>query len=200
MRVSGWLRSSLLRILGVHWSGCPTDGASSHLISLRKPTLCAARSLVPVGETVRGRIAGEQRRRDPIFSRSIWWCRAVQTAVGCGGRHDAVDDGFMGLVSCVSTSFVKSLMYLDTVFHRDGKGFQGAECTMCKALRTPTVQRQLSMTAKCKRVHSHVHSTVLNGSINWPWSGQGACVGRPDYAPRLQTSHEAGTKLGWATK
>ena len=26
------------------------------------------------------------------------------------------------------------------------------------------------MTAKCKRVHSHVYSTVLNGSINWPWS------------------------------
>ena len=27
------------------------------------------------------------------------------------------------------------------------------------------------MMIKCKRVHSHVYSTVLNGSINWPWSG-----------------------------
>ena len=27
------------------------------------------------------------------------------------------------------------------------------------------------MAAKCKRVHSHVYSTVLNGSNNWPWSG-----------------------------
>ena len=40
------------------------------------------------------------------------------------GRHDAVDDGFMGLVSCVSTSFVKSLMYLDTVFIAMGKDFK----------------------------------------------------------------------------
>ena len=28
----------------------------------------------------------------------------------------------------------KSLMYLDTVFRRDGKGFQGAERSMCKVL------------------------------------------------------------------
>ena len=27
------------------------------------------------------------------------------------------------------------------------------------------------MTTKCKQFHSHVYSTVLNGSINWPWSG-----------------------------
>ena len=27
------------------------------------------------------------------------------------------------------------------------------------------------MTTKCKRVHSHAYSTVVNGSINWPWSG-----------------------------
>ena len=26
------------------------------------------------------------------------------------------------------------------------------------------------MATKSKRVHSHVYSTVLNGSINWPWS------------------------------
>ena len=24
---------------------------------------------------------------------------------------------------------------------------------------------------ECKRVHSHVFSTVLNGRVNWPWSG-----------------------------
>ena len=30
--------------------------------------------------------------------------------------------------------------------------------------------KTVSMTTKCKRVHSHVFSTVLDGSINWPWS------------------------------
>ena len=76
-------------------------------------------------------------------------------------------------------------------FHRDGKGFPGAECSMCKALgswwrdkyiyRTKTV----TMTTKCERVHSNVYSTVLNGSINWPWSGaminKVRGVGVPDF-------------------
>ena len=54
--------------------------------------------------------------------------------------------------------------------HRDGKGFQGAERTMCKGLgswwRGKYIYRSktVPMAAKCKRVHSHVYSTVLNGS------------------------------------
>ena len=48
---------------------------------------------------------------------------------------------------------------------------------MCKALRSWWRDKYIyrsktvTMTTKCKRVHSHVFSTVLNGSINWPWSG-----------------------------
>ena len=62
-------------------------------------------------------------------------------------------------------------------FHRDGKGFQGAERTICKGLRSwwrdkyICRSKTVPMTAKCKRVHSHVCSTVLNGSINWPLRG-----------------------------
>ena len=40
-----WLRSSSLRILGVHWSGCLTDSASSQLISSVSFLLCLLSSL-----------------------------------------------------------------------------------------------------------------------------------------------------------
>ena len=55
------------------------------------------------------------------------------------------------------------------------------------------------MTAKCKRVHSHVYSTVLNGSINWRWSGATINKVRAWDAQKLrhlQTTHEAGRNLG----
>ena len=48
---------------------------------------------------------------------------------------------------------------------------------MCKALRSWWRDKYIyrsktvTMTTKCKRDHSHVYSTVLNGSTNWPWSG-----------------------------
>ena len=48
---------------------------------------------------------------------------------------------------------------------------------MCKALRSWWRDKYIyrsktvSMKTKCMRVHSHVYSTVLNVSINWPWSG-----------------------------
>ena len=66
---------------------------------------------------------------------------------------------------------------LGSRYHRDGKGFQGAERTMCKGMgswwRDKNIHRSktVPMVTKCKRVHSRVYSTVLNGSINWPWSG-----------------------------
>ena len=62
-------------------------------------------------------------------------------------------------------------------FHLDGKGVQGGERIMCKGLgswwRDKYIYRSktVPMTTKCKRVHSHVNSTVLNGSMNWLWSG-----------------------------
>ena len=59
-------------------------------------------------------------------------------------------------------------------FHRDGKGFQGDEpCAKgLRRWRDKYIYRStVPMTAKCKRVHAHVYSTVLNGSINWHWSG-----------------------------
>ena len=61
-------------------------------------------------------------------------------------------------------------------YHRDGKGFQGAERTMCKGVgclwRDKFIYRSktVPMLTKCWRVLSHVSSTALNGSINWPWS------------------------------
>ena len=76
---------------------------------------------------------------------------------------------------CKTDNFVP--LVVPNRFHRDGKVFQGAERSMCKALgswwRDKNIYRSktLSMTTKCKRVRSHVYSTVLNSSINWPWSG-----------------------------
>ena len=73
--------------------------------------------------------------------------------------------------------FVKSLKSRDTVYIADGKGFQGAERSMRKALRSwwrnknIYCSKTVPMTTKCKRVHNHVYSTVLNGSTNWRWSG-----------------------------
>ena len=61
-------------------------------------------------------------------------------------------------------------------FHRDGKGFQGADRTMCKGMgcwwrdRHIHSSKSVSMQAKCRRVFSHLYSTALNGSTNWPWS------------------------------
>ena len=75
-------------------------------------------------------------------------------------------------------------------FHRDGKGFQGAERTMCKALRSWWRDKYIHraktvpMMTKCKRDRSHVYSTALNGSINWPWSG--ALILRLTFRPRMR--------------
>ena len=61
-------------------------------------------------------------------------------------------------------------------YHRDGTGSQGAERTMCKGLvswwRDKFIfhSKTVLMVTKCKRVHSHVYCTVLNGSINSSWS------------------------------
>ena len=89
----------------------------------------------PCRETVRGRIAGERRRRDSIFSRSVWLCGAVQppSAVGsprCCRRW--VQEPCQLCLHMICEVFD----VLGYRFHRDGKGFQGAECTMCKALRS----------------------------------------------------------------
>ena len=59
---------------------------------------------------------------------------------------------------------------LEYRYHRDGKGFQGAERTMCKGMeswwRDKYIYRSktVPMIAKCKRVHSHVYSTALNAA------------------------------------
>ena len=86
-------------------------------------------------------------------------------------------------------------------YHRDGKGFQGAESTTCKGMgslcrgtyicRSKTVP----MAAKCKRVHGHVYSTVLNGSINWPWSGATINTVRAWEAKILRLTFRPGRKL-----
>ena len=57
-----------------------------------------------------------------------------------------------------------------------GRDSKGAERTMCKGQGSGWRDKYLyrsrtdPMTTKCRRVHRHVKSTALNGSINWPWS------------------------------
>ena len=91
-------------------------------------------------------------------------------------------------------------------YHRDGMGFQGAERTTCKGLgnwwRDKYIYRSktVPVAGKCKRVRSHVYSTVLNGSINWPWSGAminkvGAWEAK-DTASHREASQEAGRNVG----
>ena len=59
-------------------------------------------------------------------------------------------------------------------FHRGGKGFQAAERSMSKALRSwwrdkhINFSKTVPLTTNFERVYSHVYSTVLNGTINWP--------------------------------
>ena len=101
---------------------------------------------------------------------SLWWTSTYKhedmRTLHVGGR-----DKMWDLPSC------EVFDVLGYLFHRDGKGFQGAERSMCKALRSWWRDKYIyrsktvSMTTTCKRVHSHVYSTVLHGSINWPWSG-----------------------------
>ena len=85
-------------------------------------------------------------------------------------------------------------------YHRDGKEFQGVERTMCKGMgswRDKYIYRlkTVPMANKCKRVHSHVYSTVLNGSTNWPWSGaminKVRALESEDTTSHFQASHEA---------
>ena len=61
-------------------------------------------------------------------------------------------------------------------YHRDGKGFQGAERTFCKGMaswwrdRYVYSSKSVPMKTRCQRVLSHVYSTTLNDSVNWSWS------------------------------
>ena len=64
--------------------------------------------------------------------------------------------------------FCEVFVVLGYRFHRDGKRFQGAERSMCKALRSWWRSKYIhrsktaTMTTKCERVDSHVYSTVPN--------------------------------------
>ena len=59
---------------------------------------------------------------------------------------------------------------------QDGKVFQGAERTVCKGMESwwrdkfINHSRTEPMLTTCRRVLSHVYSTAVNESINWPWS------------------------------
>ena len=64
--------------------------------------------------------------------------------------------------------FAKSLIYWDTFFTAMGRSVQGVEWSMCKDLRSWWRDKYIyrsktvPMMTKCKRVHSHIYSTVLN--------------------------------------
>ena len=81
-------------------------------------------------------------------------------------------------------------------FHPDGKGFQGAERSICKALRSwwrvmyIYRSKTVPMTTKCKRIHGHVQHNPewqFQFAVEWNHDPQGTCVGSPDIASHLQT-------------
>ena len=94
---------------------------------------------------------------------SLWWTSTHQhgdmRTLSVGGRDKVWDLPFCEIFDVLGYRVC-----------RDGKGFQGAECSMCKALRSwwrvKYIYRSktVPMTTKRKRVHSHAYSTVLNGS------------------------------------
>ena len=65
---------------------------------------------------------------------------------------------------------------LGSRYHRDGKGFQGAERMFCKGMaswwkdRFFYRSRSVPIKTRCQRTLSHVYSAALNGSVNWSWS------------------------------
>ena len=56
------------------------------------------------------------------------------------------------------------------------------------------------MLPKCGRVLSHVYSTAMNGSINWPWSGampnKSTSMGSQDPTSYFSSPHDSRRKLG----
>ena len=87
-------------------------------------------------------------------------------------------------------------------FHHDGTGFQGAERSMCEALRI-LVARQIHIPRKDSlnddQVQTRPQSCVQHSpewqyqlAVEWRHDPQGTCVGSPDIASHLQTSHKAG--------
>ena len=94
---------------------------------------------------------------------SLWWTSAHQhgdvRTLSVGGRDKVWDLPFCEIFDVLGYRVC-----------RDGKGFQGAECSMCKALRSWWRDKYIyrsktvPMSTKRKRVHSHAYSTVLNGS------------------------------------
>ena len=109
-----------------------------------------------------------------------------------------------------SSLFVKSLKSWGTGIIGMGRGSMVPNAPCARAweaggvINSSTARRQFRRTAKCKRVHSHVYSTVLNGSSNWPWSGAMINKVRAWEAKILRLAltglARGRTKLGWATK
>ena len=98
---------------------------------------------------------------------SLWWTSTYKDEdmaalkVGSGGKTcDLPFKEVFGVLGC-------------RFFHRDGKGYQGAELTVCKGMGSCRYKficrsKGVSVWANCRRVHIHVCSTALNGA-NWPW-------------------------------
>ena len=88
-------------------------------------------------------------------------------------------------------------------FHRDGKGFQGAERRGPEKLVARRIHPPLTDSPNDNQVQASPKPCIQHGpewqhqlALEWRLDQQGACVGRPDFTPHLQTSHEAGRNLG----
>ena len=100
---------------------------------------------------------------------SLWWTSTHQVE-----ETNTLSVGNRGLAW--DLPFKDVFQVLGCRFHRDGKGSQGEDRTLCKGnascWRDRYICRSKSVTTqmKCRRVLSHVHSSAPNGSVHWPWS------------------------------
>ena len=123
---------------------------------------------------------------------SLWWTSTHKhedtRTLRVGGR-DKVRD----------LPFCEVFDVLGYRFHRDGKRVRGAERSMCTLRswwRVKYIYRSktVPMTTQCKRVHSHVYSTVMNGSFWSAWEGQ---ILRLTFRPRMRPDE---TWVGYKNK
>ena len=100
---------------------------------------------------------------------SLWWTsthkRKDMTTLRVGSRNKTWEHPFREV-----------LEILGYRYNQDVKAPQGAARTMCKGLegwwrdKFIYCSKTVPMLTRCRRVLSHVYSTVRKGSINWPWS------------------------------
>ena len=99
----------------------------------------------------------------------LWWT----------STHEDEDSATLKVVSRSHTWDLPLKDVFDVLgyrFHQDWKGAHGTEKTLRKGMGSwwrdgyICCSKSVPMKTKCQRVVSHVFSTALNSSINWPWT------------------------------